>query len=379
LAHGYLAEIRVIDMSQYIPGPFASLILADLGADVVKIEPPAGDPMRSYGPTAPGGVSLFYEAMNGGKRIARVDLKTSAGKEAALALIRAADVLIESYRPGVLARLGLGREALAAANPQLVHCAITGYGQNGPYAGRAGHDLNYMALSGGLAMSGTAERPVMTSPPVSDYAGAQQAATAILAALVAREVSGKGSYIDLSMVDTVLAWQACNLTGAVRAGGPVRRASGSDTGGWASYNIYRTADGRFITIGADEDKFWRNFCVAIGREDWIPRKQEPTPQTALIAEVQEFIGRDSAAHWQALLDGVECCYQLVLEPAEVLAHPQMAARRIIAEPADGAVEVLYPAWIDGEPPRRRPYHVELDVTQILQSWNGRKIQADEAR
>lgn len=378
MPEAYLAGTRVIDMSQYIPGPYAALMLADLGADVVKVEPPAGDPMRRYGAMGGGEVSPFYVVMNGGKRVTRADLKTDSGRTAVTELIKAADVLIESYRPGVLARLGLGRDVLAAANPRLIHCAITGYGQNGPYAAKAGHDINYMALGGGLALSGTAERPVMTAPPVSDYAGAQQAAATILAALVARGRTGRGSYIDLSMVDTVLAWQACNLSAARRGSPEAQRAGGADSGGFACYNIYRTADGRFLTIGADEDKFWQNFCVAVGRPDWINRKNEPAPQAALIAEVRTLIGGRDSAHWEGLLGQVDCCYQLVLEPGEVLNDPQLAARQVIKEAAGGAVEVLYPAWLDDRPPPRRAGYVEADMTAVLQSWGGRDDSAESA-
>jgi crotonobetainyl-CoA:carnitine CoA-transferase CaiB-like acyl-CoA transferase len=372
MSQAYLTGTRVIDLSQYIPGPFAALMLADLGADVVKVEPPAGDPLRSHDPAAPGEVSPYYLLMNGNKRVTRIDLKTDGGREAMLALVRAADVLIESYRPGVLARLGLDRGVLANTNPRLIHCAITGYGQNGPCAGKAGHDLNYMALGGGLGLSGTAERPVMTVPPVSDYASAQQAAATILAALVARGRTGKGSYVDLGMVDTVLAWQAGGITAALRGGAQAQRGGGWDSGGLASYNIYRTADGRFLTIGADEDKFWRNFCVAVGRADWEARKQEPAPQTALIAEVQTLIGARDAAHWEALLAGVDCCYQLVLEPAEVLRHPQVEARRMVAVHGGDKplVEVLYPAWIDGRPPPPRAPYAETDVASVLTAWSG---------
>lgn len=365
---GYLAGTRVIDMSQYIPGPYASLLLADLGADVVKVEPPAGDPMRRYGAAAEGEVSPFYVVMNGGKRVTHADLKTDRDRGAVTELIKAADILIESYRPGVLARLGLGRDVLAAANPRLIHCAITGYGQNGPYARKAGHDINYMALGGGLALSGTAERPVVTAPPVSDYAAAQQAVATILAALVARCRTGRGSSIDLSMVDTVLAWQACNLSAARRGGPEARRAGGADSGGFACYNIYRTADGRFLTIGADEDKFWQNFCNAVGRPDWIGRKNEPAPQAALIAEVQALIGGRNSDHWENLLANIDCCYQLVLEPVEVSRDPQLAARQVIQDVPGGAVEVLYPAWLDGQPPRRRSGYVEVDLAAALRSW-----------
>ncbi len=193
-----LEGTRVVDFSQYIPGPYASLMLADLGADVIKVEPPGGDPMRLYGPIGSSAVPPFYSLLNGGKRIIRLDLKTEEARRIVLDLIGRADVLIESYRPGVMDRLALGRDVLAAANPSLVHCAISNFGQTGPRARKPGHDLNCMAVGGGLIASGLAARPVMTSPPVADFASALQATTTVLAALLARKETGEGAFIDLA-------------------------------------------------------------------------------------------------------------------------------------------------------------------------------------
>lgn len=366
----FLKGTRVLDLSQYIPGPYAALMLADLGADVLKVEPPGGDPMRFFGPAGIEGASAYYALFNGGKRVARIDLKSPAGRDALLALIGKADVLIESYRPGVLNRLGLGPDRLKAANPTLVHCAISNYGQTGPLASKAAHDLNCMALGGGLAASGTAERPVMTLPPVADFASALQACTSILAALVARSRGEGGSYIDLAMTDTVLAWQSCLLTEAARRGSGPLLARLPDNGGSASYNIYETADGRFVTIAADEEKFWANFCRAVGRPDWVARKAEPPPQTELIAQVQALIGSRDLRHWNTLLAEVDCCYEAVLEPGEMPDHPQVVARALVRESDIGgpAAEVLYPAWIDGAPPQPRARHVEIDMAAALAAW-----------
>src|SRR5262245_61786591 len=317
----FLRGVRVVDLSQYIPGPYASLMLADLGADVLKVEPPAGDPMRRYGPIGPSGISAFYTVLNGGKSILCLDLKSDTGRQAALSLLRAADILIESYRPGVMDRLGLGYKTLRHENPALVHCAISNFGQEGPYATKGGHDLNCMALGGGLIASGTLEHPVMSTPPVADFASALQAVASVTAALLESRATGVGAFIDLSMTDTVLAWQSCFLTDSLWRGGLPMRASREDSGGAASYNIYRTSDGRFITIAADEEKFWAKFCRAVGRDEWIARKVEPLPQNALIAEVSSLVATKSYAEWCALLDNVDCCFQSVLDPSEVMAHP----------------------------------------------------------
>jgi len=375
-ATDFLRGIRVLDLSQYIPGPYAALMLADLGADVLKVEPPGGDPMRYLGPGADIGASAYYAVMNGGKRVLRIDLKTPAGRENLLNLIGNSDVLVESYRPGVLARLGLSREVLMAANPRLIHCAISCYGQTGPLAGRAGHDLNCMAFGGGLIASGIAERPVMTAPPISDFAAALQATATISAALLARDRSGKGAYIDLGMADTVLAWQSCMLTEAVRRGPQPLRATIPDNGGAAYYNIYETADRRFVVIAADEDKFWANFCRAVGRGDWVARKSEPLPQSDLIAEVRTLIATRSRQEWDGLLEAVDCCYQPVLEPEEVLSHPQTAARALIQRSDRGGpiAETLYPAWIDGNPPASRSPYREVEISEAIAAWGNRRIE-----
>ncbi len=369
----FLHDVRVIDLSQYIPGPYAALMLADMGADVLKVEPPAGDPMRRYGPIGPSGISAFYTVLNGGKRVLRLDLKGDDGQAAILALIRAADILIESYRPGVMDRLGLAYPRLREENPALVHCSISNFGQQGPYAQKGGHDLNCMALGGGLIASGLPEQPVISTPPVADFASALQAVASVSAALVASRATGQGAYIDLSMTDTVLAWQSCFLTDKLRRGELPLRASREDGGGTAFYNIYRTADGRFITLGADEDKFWANFCRAVGREDWIARKGEPMPQSALIAEVAALVATRSFAGWCALLNDVDCCFQPVLEPAEVMAHPQLAARGMLARSErDGpVVEALFPAWVDGKPPSRRAPWREVEAAEALAAWRKR--------
>src|SRR5262249_50793663 len=181
-----LHGVRALDVSQFIPGPQAALHLADLGADVVKVEPPGGEPMRGFPPLDPDGISAPYKLMNCGKTVVDLDLKSETGKDAFADLIRAADVLVESYRPGVLDRLGFGRAELERLNAGLVHVALTGFGQTGPYRARAGHDINYMALAGGLAASGTAEHPVAAYPPTADHAGALHAALAAGAAPLRR-------------------------------------------------------------------------------------------------------------------------------------------------------------------------------------------------
>ena len=364
--HGF----RVLDLSQYLPGPYAAQILADLGAEVIKIEPPAGDPMRAIGLRERDGTSAFYKLINAGKTVVRLDLKTEAGKMAFTRLVARADALVESFRPGALAKLGFGPEALTAINSRIVHCALSGYGQTGPYAPTAGHDINYMALAGGLATSGTAERPVVAHPPTADFASGMQAALATVAALLRRERTGHGATIDTSIAETVLGWQALVLTAARHPGHEPRRAAALLNGGAACYQIYETAERRFFTLGALEEKFWANFCRALGREDWIGRQWEPMPQKALIGEVAALTRGHPLAHWQMLLEGVDCCFQPVLDPAEVPGDPHIQARGLVrpaAEP-DGPVEVLFPAFIDGLAPEARSPLREKGAEDVVRVW-----------
>ncbi len=365
-----LQGLRVLDLSQYLPGPYAAQILADLGAEVVKLEPPEGDPLRRLGPRDSDGISPFYKLINAGKTVVRLDLKSDAGKAAFAGLIPCADALVESFRPGALARLGFGPAALEVLNPNLVHCALSGYGQSGPYAQRAGHDINYMALGGGLATSGTADRPVVAHPPTADYASGMQAALATLAALLRRERWGGGAFLDVSIAETVLAWQALTITAALRGEQETRRSAALLNGGAACYQVYRTGDGRFVTLGALEAKFWAAFCRAAGREDWIDRQWEPLPQRQLIVEVWELIASRTLDEWLSVLAGVDCCFEAVLAPAEVPAHPQVQARGL-ARRQDGRqpiFEVLFPALLNGEaaPPRQR--WREAEAEEVVARW-----------
>jgi len=363
---GCLTGLRVLDLSQWLPGPFAAQMLADLGASVLKIEPPAGDPARALGPGADDGLSLFYRQVNQGKAVLRLDLKQPSERALFLRLVAKADVLTESFRPGTLARLGLSPEALREANPRLVHTALSGWGQTGPYALRAGHDINYLAIGGGLSRSGDPERPRFGYPPMADYASALLATLVTLAGLLRRATGGSGGFLDVSLMETVLAWQGSAQTLA-RRGLLERRGEGLLSGGAACYNLYRTADGGFVSLGAIEAKFWANFCQALGRADWIARQWEPIPQRELGAEVAAAFAARDRAHWQGLLEPVDCCFEAVLEPEELPSHPQVAARGFLVE-SDGLVQALFPALLDGQGQQARPDVREIDASTALAAW-----------
>lgn len=357
----FLKGVRVLDMSQYLPGPFAARMLADMGADVVKVEPPGGDPVRSLDLEGKPGRSVIYPLLNADKTIVNVDLKTADGRERLTELVRLADVLLESFRPGVLDRLGFGPARLQEINPGLVHCALSGFGQTGPLRLTAGHDLNYEAMTGGLSVSGTGETPTIPFPPVADYAGALQAVIAILGALVGRDHGQPGCLLDVSAMESLLAWQEIGMTA------PPTRAGGLINGGCAGYQIYRTADDRFVSLSALETKFWENFCTAVGRPEWIPRRFEPMPQKALIADVQVLFASKPCDHWHALLGDIDCCFMPIWEYGEVIRHSQVTERGFV-KTYDDHVEVLFPVIVDGARPReRRPFR-DAGVEDVLAAW-----------
>ena len=368
-----LAGFRILDLSQYLPGPLATRMLADMGADVLKVEPPAGDPVRRVPPLDDHGNGVFHGLLNRGKTLTSLDLKSGDGRVRMDALVARADVLFDTFRPGVLTRLGYDPARLRTINPRLIHCSLTGYGRGGPRSQAAGHDLNYVAGVGGLALMGNAEGPGHPWPPLADHAAATQAALTVVGHAMRRERTGQGASIDIAIADCYLAWQERGLTAACLGLPGQGREAGRLNGGSACYRIYATADGGFVTLAALEERFWSNFCTAVGRPDWISRQAEPLPQTALIAEVAALFQSAPRAHWEQLLGAVDCCFQPVLDHAEVLADPQIAARGLAGAPEDDAdiVEVRYPAWVDDTPPPPRPAMIEVSAADAVARWQPR--------
>jgi alpha-methylacyl-CoA racemase len=369
----FLAGYRVVDLSQYAPGPYGGQILADLGAHVVKVEPPGGEPLRVMGPIDSDGVSAWYKVMNRGKAVVEVDLKSDAGKRAFERLLGHADAMLESYRPGVLDRLGFSRTRLDQINPRLIHCSLSGWGQTGPYRLKGGHDTNYMSLMGGLAISGDRTAPAMAHPPTADYASGMHAALSITAALLGRDGprgDSKGRFLDVSIAETVLPWQMLAFTSARRAGFAMERGDALLNGGAAFYHLYETSDGRYVSLGAIEPKFWANFCTAAGRPEWIERQNEPLPQDGLIAEVAALFAARSLVQWNEILEAVDCCFEPVHEIAETLAHPHIEARGMVHEIGgpEPRVEVSFPAWVDGAPPPAPDPVRFASVEAVLDEW-----------
>ncbi len=335
---GALRGIRVLDLSRLLPGPYLTMVLADLGADVVKVEDPrVGDYLRAI-PPSKGGLSGRFLAVNRGKRSMTLDLKAPAGRDALLRMVEHADVVVESFRPGVMNKLGVGYAALAARNPKLVMCSISGYGATGPYVHRAGHDLNYIALAGVLSMGGAADgAPVMPGVQVADLAGgALWSATGILAALLGRERTGHGAHLDISMAEGALALLTAEL-GNQDCGARPTRGVATLNGGLACYGVYRTSDDRYLAIGALEPKFWIALNQAIGRPPAVHELVAgPTDQARVRGELEAIFASKSASAWVALLAPHDCCVELVLEPSELADHPLHVARDVFFMMEGGA-------------------------------------------
>ncbi len=331
-----LAGLKVLDLSRLLPGGFCSLLLADFGADVIKVEDTGmGDYIRWSPPYYEGAEETargaLFLALNRAKRSIRVDLKTEQGKEVLLRLARDADVLLESFRPGVLDRLGVGYERLRAENPRLVYCAITGYGQDGPGRDRSGHDMNYLGLNGLLGLTGEADGPpVQAAGQIADIGGgALMGAIGVLVALRERDRSGAGQFVDCSMFDGSLSWLALVAAEALATGALPRRGQLQLAGGLTCYRPYRCADG-YVTLGALEPKFWQAWCRGVGREDLIDHAFDPPDSDAHRAACDIFAAR-TREQWRAFASEHDCCLEPVLELDEVLGSELVAAREMVVE------------------------------------------------
>jgi alpha-methylacyl-CoA racemase len=333
-----LAGLRVLDLTRLLPGPVATLHLADLGADVIKIEDTGtGDYARTLGAgAAPGEDSYFFRIVNRNKRGLRLDLKRPQGVEVFLRLACDADVIVEGFRPGVVDRLGVGYDAVKAINPRIVYCAITGYGQDGPWRMRAGHDINYVATAGVLDQIGTAGGPpALPNFQVGDLlGGAMTAVAGILAAVLAARISGEGRYVDVSMTDAVFAHAYSPLLATLIHGQPRPRGADDLSGALPGYGIYRTLDGRYLAVGALEPKFWEMFCDALGRPDLKPHGFIGGDRAAWVrGELEAIIGAQPLAHWERIFAAVDCGVTPILSMDEALRHPQFQARGMVVEHA----------------------------------------------
>ena len=339
---GVLSSLKVLDFSVLLPGPFASLMLADLGADVVRIENPGQfDLVRSF-PPFDGDSSAAHAYLNRSKRSVALDLKQPQSTDIVKRLVRKYDIVLEPFRPGVMDRLGVGYEALKAANPGVIYCSLTGYGQTGPLRDRAGHDNNYLALSGVMSHSGRkAEGPVPQGCQVADIGGGScNALVGILAAVIHRQQTGEGQHVDVSMLDGALTWNMFAATQALAGGDPPAYESMTLNGG-SAYDYYRTRDGRYLSVGSLEPRFWLGFCETIGRPDLAARLSPPGSETeALKEELRAVIAQRTLDEWTVAFAGKDFCVEPVLTVGEALAHPQTAARGMVVSvpKADGTAQ-----------------------------------------
>lgn len=349
----FLQGIRVLDLSRHLPGPLATLMLADMGAEILKVEPPYGDELRTIGPQGPHGRSAYFDAVNAGKSSLLLDLRSEAGREELLKLAEASDVVVEFFRPGVLDKLGAGFTIMRKRKPRLVCCALNGFGVGGPLSHKAAHDINYLALAGTLNAAGPRERPMPFYPPVADCAGAMFAVSAILGALVQRMRTGQGCAIDLTLADAVMPFQLFQIADLSTVGHTPDREGSMMNGGSACYRIYPVAGGRFVSLGAVEPKFWQRFCEAAGRPDWIARQHEPNPQEALVGEVEALFVDFSLEEAVARFEPADCCFAPVLTVQEAVVSPHHAARGVVRRDSGGNLQALFPALVDGQPPKSR--------------------------
>jgi alpha-methylacyl-CoA racemase len=355
---GPLNGVRVLDLSRLLPGPVCTLHLADLGADVVKVEDTcAGDYARALGLGPPRGAdaasdapSAFFRMVNRNKRSLALDLKADAGRDTFLRLAQHADVIVESFRPGVLDRLGTGYAAVAAINPRVVYCSITGYGQTGPYRDRPGHDINYLGYAGVLDQTGASGGPpALSNLQVADLlGGAMNASTAILAALFGASRTGKGTHVDVAMTEGALAHNIFALHAIQTLGHAQPRGSALLTGGVPCYGVYQTKDGRHLAVGALEEKFWRALCEALERPDLVAGQLATGPAgDAVRRQLAAIFGERTQAHWIERLAAIECCVTPILTPDETLADPQVRARDMIVTAADGGRQYAPPFRLAG--------------------------------
>ena len=335
-----LTGIRVLDLTRLLPGAFCTMLMADMGADVIKVEEPdRGDYLR-WTPPLVDGQSVLFNAINRNKRSLSLNLKEERGRDLLLRLLERADVLVEGNRPGVMDRLGLGWDVVHGRNPKVVMCSITGYGQDGPFAARAGHDLNYMATVGGLGLNGEkGGPPVPLAVQVADIGGGGlQPAVAILGALVAVQRGAAGRWLDVSMTDGAVSWLAMALA-ARGAGEDMARGDQRLAGRHACYRVYACKGGGFYSVGALEPKFWTALCIAVGRPDLVGLQFAEGDEGARVhREMEALFASRTRSEWEGALAGLDACCEPVLDLDEVASHPQVAARALISNQKTG-VEV----------------------------------------
>jgi crotonobetainyl-CoA:carnitine CoA-transferase CaiB-like acyl-CoA transferase len=370
---GLLTGQKMLDLSRLLPGPYASLLLADLGMEVLKIEDlEMGDYMRKMGPARKED-SAYFVAVNRNKKSMTLNLKVQEGKEIFFKLIDAYDVILESFRPGVMDRLGIGYDELKKRNPRIILCSLSGYGQDGPYRERSGHDINYIGLGGVLDLIGEKDKaPVVPGVQMADLgAGGMMSAIAILAAIIHRGKTGEGQHVDVSMLDGVISWLSIHAAKYFMDGELPKRGEMLLTGRYACYHVYETKDERYMSLGALEPKFWKNFCEAIGRKDLLSKQYiEGEERSRIIEEVQKILWTKTQKEWVDIFKNADACCEPILNLEEVFHHPHVLYRQMVKEivhPVEGKVPAVgnpikssqYPFETQAPSPRYGEHTVEV--------------------
>jgi crotonobetainyl-CoA:carnitine CoA-transferase CaiB-like acyl-CoA transferase len=354
-----LSGLKVLDLSAFLPGPHMTMMMADHGADVVMVEPAngVGEPTRVIGYKTDDGTSVWFRNIARGKKSLKINLKDVEARALFLALAREADVIVEAFRPGVVARLGVDYETVSAINPRIVYCSISGFGQSGKYVNKPGHDLTMEAMAGLVDLNRglTDDKPASPAIPAADMAGSLMAFAAIMMALYRRHATGRGDYVDISMYDALLSWTA-NVQGPVMAAGahPVAKQM-RPFGGAAMYRPYETADGRFLVLGGSEHHFARNLLEALGRPDLFPLAQlEPGPgQDPLKRFFEATFAREPLSHWEVFLKGVDLCWAPVRSLKDAMDDPYTAERGMVLTDADAHRHLGIPIRFRDEPGEAR--------------------------
>lgn len=366
---GPLSQLKVLDFSTLLPGPYATMLLADMGADVLRVEAPDRLDLTRVMPPLEDGVSTAHTFLNRGKRSLGLDLKKEGSADTIKRLVKDYDVVIEQFRPGVMDRLGIGYDTLKAINPNLIYCAITGYGQTGPYKDRAGHDINYLSLAGVSSHCGRKESgPPPMGIQIADVAGgSHHAVMGILAAVIHRQQTGEGQYIDISMTDAAFAMNGMAGAAAL-AGGQEQKPESSMLNGGTFYDYYQTSDGRWISVGSLEPQFSGRLCDALDIPEMksFALSQNPEHQQTIREALKAVLAQKTLAEWQEVFAGTDACVEPVLTITEAAEHPQMQARNMVIEVAKEG----------GGHQRQIGHPIKFSATPCEAGYTGRTLGAD---
>jgi crotonobetainyl-CoA:carnitine CoA-transferase CaiB-like acyl-CoA transferase len=343
---GPLEGFKMLDLSRLLPGPFCSLLLADLEMEVLKIEDPEqGDYMRKMGSPRKGDSADFL-ALNRNKKSMTLNIKMEEGKKIFYKLIETYDIVLESFRPGVMDRLDISYNKLKKRNPRVILCSLSGYGQKGPYRDRSGHDINYIGLGGVLDLIGAKKgAPVIPGVQIADIGGGgMMAAIAILVAIIQRQKTGEGQYLDVSMLDGIISWLSMYAGRYFMNQELPKRGDMLITGRYACYQVYLTKDKRYMSLGALEQKFWKNFCEAIRRKDFVQKQfVEGDERLLIIKEIQKLFKTKTQKEWIHFFKDVDACCEPILTLEEVFQHPQIVYRKLVTElehPVEGKIQQI---------------------------------------